>query len=156
MDNIVNTLVTEYNMKVHIFNSRYSEGIIAVVTATSEQAEVIEDQFTSGDDTAANISNSLSGLSWFPIVYLENANLAIVELVKKLNTIFQDISDIRQWCLRVELVGNIVERDQTKLLLQYLTDLNKRSPFTQEELLFLLRDYGDPYCAGSGKLVVSF
>ena len=156
MDNILNTLVTEYNMKIHIFNSRYSEGIIAVVTATSEQAEVIEDQFTSGDDTAANISNSLSGLSWFPIVYLENANLAIVELVKKLNTIFQDISDIRQWCLRVELVGNIVERDQTKLLLQYLTDLNKRSPFTQEELLFLLRDYGDPYCAGSGKLVVSF
>ena len=145
MDNILNTLVTEYNMKIHIFNSRYSEGIIAVMTATSEQAEVIEDQFTSGDDTAANISNSLSGLSWFPIVYLENANLAIVELVKKLNTIFQDTSDIRQWCLRVELVGNIVERDQTKLLLQYLSDLNKKPPSTQEELLFLLRDYGDPY-----------
>lgn len=141
MDNILNTLVTEYNMKIHIFNSRYSEGIIAVMTATSEQAEVIEDQFTSGDDTAANISNSLSGLSWFPIVYLENANLAIVELVKKLNTIFQDTSDVRQWCLRVELVGNIVEKDQTELLLQYLTDLNKKPPSTQEELLFLLRDY---------------
>ena len=150
MDNILNTLVTEYNMKIHIFNSRYSEGIIAVMTATSEQAEVIEDQFTSGDDTAANISNSLSGLSWFPIVYLENANLAIVELVKKLNTIFQDTTDVRQWCLRVELVGNIVERDQTELLLQYLNDLNKKPPSTQEELLFLLRDCQLPSPKGPG------
>ena len=150
MDNILNTLVTEYNMKIHIFNSRYSEGIIAVMTATSEQAEVIEDQFTSGDDTAANISNSLSGLSWFPIVYLENANLAIVELVKKLNTIFQDTTDVRQWCLRVELVGNIVERDQTELLLQYLNDLNKKPPSAQEELLFLLRDCQLPSPIGPG------
>lgn len=145
-ENLLNNLIVFKDMKIHIFNSRYSEGVIGVITRTSEQAEAIEDQFTSGDQVASDISGSLNALNWFPIVHTNLATEIIPALIKRIETIFNAIEktdhhSINKWCLRVELVGNIIEQGHAAILLKHHKDLNVRDTACQEELLFLIRDH---------------
>lgn len=137
---LLDVLVIDHDLKILVFNSRYSEGVIALLAKTSAQAEAIEDQFTSGDQIAADVSYGLRSIDWFPIVYSNHAHDAILSLVGKAAKILGIYPDIRQWALRVELVCNIVEAGKASLLQPNAKELNKLPVCQQEELLFELRD----------------
>lgn len=88
-------------MQMHIFNSRYGDGVIGFFCTDEEQVENIIDAFTGGDSRYAQATSYFAEANWFPIVYGENAVQTIEKLIDHTNLpIVND--DMLKWSRAVE------------------------------------------------------
>lgn len=136
----LDTLLDNQSMVIHIFDGRYSDGIIAFVAATSEGACAIENAFTGGDQEWERVRFSLQELDWYPIVFAASAMSALTALYDKVDKIVIANPDVHKLCTCIELVGNIVEQDKTLRIRNNIKELCDLSIEKREELLFDIRD----------------
>lgn len=97
------------HLKLSIFDSRYSDGLVVILTTEMSHAEAIEDNFSGGDNDWEAVSFGLMKLEWFPIVFVDSIEKAIPALEAKLKTIFEKkVDDIKDWELCMEFVGRLI------------------------------------------------
>ena len=100
--------VVEGGMKLAIFDSRYSDGLVVIMTDKTEHAAAIENNFSGGDTDWEAVSFPLHNLGWFPIVFVEKIDDAIPAIRKKIAEIEATQPDPVKWRTCVEWLGELI------------------------------------------------
>jgi hypothetical protein len=116
--------VVQGGMNISIFDSRYSDGLVVVMTVRTEHSAAIEDNFSGGDMDWSAVRFPLPTLGWFPIVFVEKIEEAIPEIQKKIKQIEAMNLDFRKWHTCVEWLGSLIESDKHFKLLYDIREDN--------------------------------
>jgi hypothetical protein len=110
MKKSLNELLKTFDMKLHVFDGRYSEGFICILTNENNEIVIIEDLYTDGDSTWIQTYSAINSLEWFPIIYTENLKEAIPQLEEKISKIqiVQNDEEFAIWCDCISVVCQIL------------------------------------------------
>jgi hypothetical protein len=93
-----NLLDLKCGMVLTIFQGRYGDGIVTVLTTDSKYGNMLEDTFSDGDDLWANAKFPLVDTQWYPIVFTETVEEAIPAMKAKLKDIETKNYYLPSWC----------------------------------------------------------
>ena len=98
---VLNFIMEHHNLSLHVFNSRYGDGIIAFLAYGEERAERIIYCYTAGDSFYEEVYSYFRDAKWYPIVYGTTTIDALDKLLEFVNQSFiQD--NIKLWITAVD------------------------------------------------------
>lgn len=126
------------SMILTIFDSRYSDGYVAMLTGESSHAEAIIDNFNGGDNDWESVRWGLDYLPWFPLVTSDTVSDLLDKLQQKLNAL-DNVNEL-DWQLAVDLIGNRVRDDTHHKLLCTRTPLFESIKNIDSSLINILQE----------------
>lgn len=108
-------------MILTIFEGRYGDGYVAMLTCETSHASAIVDNFTGGDDDFATVGYGLHDLPWFPLV----TSNTVSDILEKLQQKLDDLGDVSEvlWKFAVNHIGARIGEDSHRELLRINTPL---------------------------------
>lgn len=118
--NLNDLIDLKYGMVLTIFDGRYSDGIVTVLTTDSEYGNMIESSFNGGDYEWASVRFPLVDAGWYPIVFTKTIEEAIPVMKAKLKELEEQDIDFTSWYRNCLKVGMMIEAEESLDQIKYL------------------------------------